>query len=170
LVIDPLHRATLRINDVLRAVEFATYVTASAPVVVERPMYLGSPNGPSPSGSDLPGSNGPALEARFAGGESGPGYQERVLLLNPTVRPARLRLVLFPETGARWTRPIMEDIAVPPLARQTVDIGAMLRGVSAGAHAITLRSLNGVGFVAEQSIFFRRAGHILLESAPALGT
>jgi hypothetical protein len=146
------HRGTLAVNGVIGAHRFATFVTASAPVVVERPMYRGDPNGPEPSGTDAAGSNGPSPLASFADGAAGSRSREEILVLNPTARTARIACTVFPATGASRQQKVRVIVRIPPLARHTIDVAQLFGRRLRGDHATLLQSLNGVGFVAEQAI------------------
>ena len=161
------HRGTLALNRLIADADFATFVTSSAPLVVERPLYLGDPNGRSVSGTVIPGANGASLTASFADGDSGTGSRERILLLNPTARAARVEATFYPAAGS-LLGPSQITLTLPPLARRGIDVAAALYGLPSGPHGSVLRSLNGVGFVAEQTITTFGPGGPALRTTPAL--
>ena len=161
------HRGTLALNRLIADADFATFVTSSAPIVAERPLYLGDPNGRAVSGTVIPGANGASLAASFADGDSGPGSRERILLLNPTARAARVVATFYPRAGSRQD-PLRIAFTVPPLARRGIDVAAALHGWPSGPHGTVLRSTNGVGFVAEQTITTFGPGGPALRTTPAL--
>ena len=145
------HRGTLLVNDLLRRADFATFVTGSEPVVVERALYTGDPNGTSGAGVAVLGANGAASAASFADGGGGAGGRELLLLLNPSAKPVLLRIECYP-AGAT-PRPILgATIRIPALARTTVEVGRAFPGLPAGPHGTLIRLRDGVGFVAEQMI------------------
>jgi len=165
IVIDPLHRGTLRLNKVVTAGAFATFVTASVPIVAERPMYTGNPNGSYPSGTDVLGSNGGYTAATFADGSTEPRTHEDILLLNPTAKVLLLFVQVFSSSGMHG---VQTTLRIPPLAKHSIDIAALLHGQPPGNHGAVLRSLNGVGFVAEQTIYTMQNGRLTLRSTQAL--
>ena len=161
------HRGTMALNRLIVNADFATFVTSSEPIVVERPLYLGDPNGRSVSGTVIPGANGASLAASFADGDSSTGSRERILLLNPTARAARVEATFY-SAGATTQEPVRISITLPPLARRSIDVAAALHGRLSGPHGSVLRSLNGVGFVAEQTITTFGPGGAALRTTPAL--
>lgn len=166
--VDALHRGTILLNETLPAIDFATFVTSTTPVVVERPLYTGDPNGAGATGSVLPGANGASPIASFADGEIGPDAHESILLLNPTARTARLGVTFYPPAARRPHRLVRESIVVPPLALYTIDVAAALRGSGPGAYAALLTSTNGVGFVAEQLIRTVDGSRVTVRAVQAL--
>src|SRR5579885_2815727 len=70
LVVAGLSRANLKLNDFLHASGIASVVTSNLPIVVERPMYFGSPNAAGIAGSDVFGRNGADLAWAFPGGNT----------------------------------------------------------------------------------------------------
>lgn len=167
LLVEGRHRATVLINRLFGPRRFATFVTASSPVVVERPIYLGDPNGARAVGSGAMGSNGPSPVASFADGEAGPGTLETIVVLNPTAHTARVALTAYPCTQSRWRAPIRTTLSIPPLARRAIDVSALLRRAQPGGNGTVLRALNGVGFVAEQAIYTVLDGSLTMRSSQA---
>ena len=156
-----LSRANIRLNGLLRASGVASIVTNDQPIVVERPEYFGSPNGTRIAGSDVFGRNGAGTRWSFAGGDTRPGQSEFLLLYNPAAVTARVRATLYGTDG----RTVQKDLSLEPNARATVDVGRAFGGAR-GLHGVTLVSLNGYGFIAEQTAF--ASNHTTLQSTQGL--
>jgi len=154
ILVPGLSRANIKLNDFLHASGIASVVTANAPIVVERPEYFGSPNAPGVAGSDVFGRNGAGIAWSFPGGTtSNSGLvsarrREFLLIYNPSARTVVVDATFYGSDGAVMTR----RIVIPPRVRHNVDVNRLVPGVTA-QHGITLRGVNGVGFVAEQTIF-----------------
>jgi len=142
-----LRRANIKLNDVLHASGVASVVTGNLPIVVERPEYFGSPNGRSIAGSDVFGRNGAGLRWAFPGGTTD-GRSEFLLIYNPSARTVAIDATAYGSTGRMTTRRF--DVA--PTSRGTIDVNRSFRGVTA-QHGFVLRAVNGLGFVAEQTVF-----------------
>ena len=142
-----LRRANLKLNDVLHASGVASVVTGNLPIVVERPEYFGSPNGRTIAGSDVFGRNGAGLRWAFPGGTTD-GRSEFLLIYNPSARTVAIDVTSYGSTGRMTTRRF--DVA--PTSRGTIDVNRRFRGVTA-QHGFVLHAVNGLGFVAEQTVF-----------------
>jgi len=146
--IDPLHRGNFRLNDLVHSSAIATIVSANVPVVVERPMYFGPPNGGPSGGSDVFGRNGTGTTYIFPSGNTST-MREFLLLLNPNSHAAQVRTTFYTNTG----QVVTHDLTVPPFARANVDVNRDVPGLPLGDHGVSVKSLNGIGIVAEQSIY-----------------
>jgi hypothetical protein len=142
-----LRRANIKLNDILRASGVASVVTGARPIVVERPEYFGSPNGRRIAGSDVFGRNGAGLRWAFPGGTTD-GRSEFLLIYNPAARTVAIDATAYGTNGRMTTR----RFDVTPTSRGTIDVNRSFRGVTA-QHGFVLRAVNGLGFVAEQTIF-----------------
>ena len=142
-----LRRANIKLNDVLHASGIASVVTSAQPIVVERPEYVGSPNGRRIAGSDVFGRNGAGLRWAFPGGTT-TGRSEFLLIYNPSTRTAVVDATGYGANGRMMTR----RFSVRPTTRATVDVNRSFAGLAA-QHGIVLRAANGQGFVAEQTLF-----------------
>jgi len=142
-----LRRANIKLNDVLHASGVASVVTGNLPIVVERPEYFGSPNGRTIAGSDVFGRNGAGLRWAFPGGTTD-GRSEFLLIYNPSARTVAIDVTSYGSTGRMTTR----RFDVVPTSRGTIDVNRRFRGVTA-QHGFVLHAVNGLGFVAEQTVF-----------------
>ncbi len=155
LLVPALSRANLKLNDFLTADGIATIVTANAPVVVERPEYFGSPNAPDVAGSDVFGRNGAGVAWSFPGGDTttqggfaSANRSEFLLIYNPSGQTVAVDATFYDSDGTVTTK----RLYISPTIRYNVDVNRLVPGVTP-QHGVTLRSVNGVGFVAEQTVF-----------------
>ncbi|GAC1435982.1 MAG: hypothetical protein NVSMB65_10040 [Chloroflexota bacterium] len=146
--IDPLHRGNFKLNDLVRSNAVATIVSANVPVVVERPLYFGPPNGGATAGTDVFGRNGTGTSFAFPEGNTSL-MREFLLLFNASGQTARVRATFYTNAGQVVTK----DIVVPPFTRQNIDVNRDVPGLPLGDHGVVVRSTNNVGIVVEQSIF-----------------
>ena len=149
IVVDPLHRGNMRLNDTTHASSIATNVTSNQPVVVERPFYFGNPNGGHTGGSIVFGRNGTSLKWTFPDGNTALGANEYLLALNPNATPLHLHATFYLTNG----KIVGQDFVVPGSARLTVNVNKEVPGVANTVHGSQLTSTNNVGFIAEQSIY-----------------
>ncbi len=170
LVVAAGSRGTVRLNDVVHDNGIASIVTSDAPVVVERPEYVGSPNGRRVAGSDVFGRNGTASRWSFPGGlgsssgADGAGGAQRslfLLLFNPSSSAVPVEVTGYEATG----RVVTARVVVAAGARATLDLRRIFRGAT-GLDGVVARSVDGHGFVAEQTVF--AADHSSLESTQGL--
>jgi len=155
LLVPALSRANLKLNDFLTADGIATIVTANAPIVVERPEYFGSPNAPEVAGSDVFGRNGAGVAWSFPGGDTttqggfaAANRSEFLLIYNPSGQTVAVDATFYGSDGTLTTK----RLYISPTIRYNVDVNRLVPGLTP-QHGITLRSANGVGFVAEQTVF-----------------
>ena len=142
----------------------ATWVHASAPVVVERPTYFAgytSGNARSVSGAaTVVGAQGPSGDWRFAEGYVGSGFQENLVLANFGSNVANATVVLEYDNGSTLTNtyPIKGQDSL------TVDVNAVTAdklGVCAPMPCALSQSVSaeittnaGSNIVAEREMFF----------------
>ena len=160
LTVPGLSRANLKENDFLNASGIAAVVTSDLPVVVERPEYFGSPNDAGIAGSDVFGQNGASVRASFPDGDTN-GHSEFLLVYNPSGVTEPIDVTFYGSNGALVTK----RIEAPPTVRYTIDVGAFAPGFDP-THGASLRSVSGLGFVAEQTVF--APDHSTLRSTAAL--
>ncbi len=141
-------RGNFKENDYFNASGVAAVVTSDQPVVVERPEYFGSPNGVNIAGSDVFGQNGAGVRSSFPGGNTTPGSSEFLLIYNPSAVTIPIDATFYGADGTHRT----VQVSVPPTVRYNIDVSQLVPGF-APIHGAVLRSLNGQGFVAEQTVF-----------------
>lgn len=148
IVVDGLHRGTMRLNDTVRADAVAATLTSDQPVVAERPFYLGNPNAGRVAATLVYGRNGAGRSWTFPAGDTTGGAREDLSVLNPNAAPLRLRATIYLPGGRTVTR----VVTVATRARYTLHMRALLGG-RGSLHGTGLVALDNQGFVAEQSIY-----------------
>jgi hypothetical protein len=149
IVVDPLHRGNMRLNDTRTASSIATYVTSTEPIVVERPLYFGDPNGGHTGGSIVFGRNGADLSWTFPAGDTSLDAREFLLALNPNPVPLTLHATFYLTNG----HVVRQAFTVPASARLTIDVNRMVPAVNGTLHSTQLSVDGSLGFIAEQSIY-----------------
>ena len=151
ILINPLRRGNINVNDFVRSSGIATILTSNIPVVAERPIYFGSPNSSTSGsgGSDVFGRNGGGVNWLFPEGNTSAGYTEFLLLQNPSSRSAPVTVRFFETNG----QTVDYGLTLPPKSRATVDVLRDVPALPQGTHGSLIRSTDGVPIIAEQSIY-----------------
>ncbi|HWE63557.1 MAG TPA: hypothetical protein VHB98_17730, partial [Chloroflexota bacterium] len=149
IVVDALHRGNIKVNDTVHSSGIATIVTSNVPVFVERPLYFGSPNGAAAGGSDVFGRNGGGVSWLFPEGNTGGSFREFLLLENPSLETATVRVRFYQPTG----QTVDYTVTVPARSRATIDVLRDLPALTPGQQSALVTSTNGVPIIAEQSIY-----------------
>ena len=155
IVIDAMHRGNIKVNDVTRNTAIATVLQSDQPVVAERSMYFGAPNGGTGGGTVVFGVPTPALGWAFATGNSQPGYAEFELLFNPNATASSVEATYYADNG----QVVRSDFTLAARSRLNIDLNRSVPGLPRGYHGLILRSTNGVPFVAEQAIYTNNLGN-----------
>ena len=71
-----------------------------------------------------------------------------MLVYNPSPSPVTIAATLYGSDGKTVTK----DVTVAPTVRATLNVNVLFAGL-APEHGIRLRATNGLGFVAEQTVF-----------------
>jgi hypothetical protein len=151
ILIDPLRRGNIKVNDIVRSSGIATILTSNIPVVAERPLYFGAPNSATAAagGSDVFGRNGGGVSWLFPEGETGSGTTEFLLLQNPSTQTAEVRVRFYNANG----QTVDHSLVLPAKSRATIDVIRDVPALPSGAHGSLVTSTNGVPIIAEQSIY-----------------
>ena len=150
IVVDPLRRGNIKLNSLVRSSGIATILTSSVPVLVERPLYFGSPNGGAGAGgSDVFGRNGGGTSWLFPEGNTSGSFREFLLLQNPGGLAAEVRVRFFGTAGQVVDR----TLTLAPRSRFTLDVLRDVGALGASQHSSLVTSTNGVPIIAEQSIY-----------------
>lgn len=119
-VLPPHSRTTIWLNDALRstygAVDVGAHLTASAPIVAERVMYLASATSAFGAGNVSAGARAPSTRWSVPEGATGSFFDEFVLMANPFEVPATATLTYRRADGVTATKSYL----VPPFGRVTV--------------------------------------------------
>jgi hypothetical protein len=126
----------------------AGVVTSDQPLVVERLEYGGAPNGTRTAGSDVFGRSGPAPRWSFPGGDTRRGQREVLLLDNPSAASVHVVATLYGSDGRTWR----QHVTLLPYGQAALDVGRSFPGAM-GVHGVRVTSVNGEGFLAEQTVF-----------------
>ncbi len=146
--IEPLHRGNLHLNEYVRSNAISTILSANVPVVAERPLYFGPPNGGPTGGSVVFGRNGTGTSWTFPAGNT-VTMKEFLLLLNPSSQSADVTVRFYTTEG----QIVSKSLSITPFTRYTLDVNRDVAGLPAGEHSAVVTSTNGVGIVVEQSIY-----------------
>jgi hypothetical protein len=148
IVVDPLHRGNIKLNDVLPSATVATVITSNVPVVVERPFYQGPAQlAQAPSGSVVFGRNGGGLSWAFPGGSTANGDQTSMYLFNPGIQPVQVKATFYTDSGAV----VSQTVTMAPNSDIVLNT-ASVPGMPAAHFGAVLQSTNGQPFVAEESV------------------
>jgi hypothetical protein len=148
IVVDPLHRGNIKVNDVVQSNAISAVLQSSIPIVAERTMYFGAPNGAA-DGTVVFGRATPALGWAFAGGDTRPGRSEFELLFNPNRDSSVIVATFYGENG----RPLQRTFTLPGHSRMNIDVTLSVPELARSLHGVVLHSSNGVSFVAEQALY-----------------
>ena len=147
IVVDPLHRGNIKLNDVLPNAQVATILTSNVPVVVERPDYNGPANlALASSGTVIFGRNGGGLAWAFPGGTTATDNQSQLFLFNPGLKAATIHATYYTDSGAM----VLQDLTLAPNSDTLLNVNTV-PGLAAGRYGAVLTSTNNQVFLAEQS-------------------
>jgi hypothetical protein len=149
LTVEAMRRATIKVNEVTSNTAIATVVQSSSPIVAERAMYFGAPNGGGTGGTVVFGQPTPALGWGFASGDTRPGNSQFELLFNPHRSESMIEATYYTDDG----QVVRRMFSLPGNARLNIDVARQLPELPRGHHGVILRSTNGVPFIAEQAIY-----------------
>jgi murein DD-endopeptidase MepM/ murein hydrolase activator NlpD len=122
-------RGTIILNNDLPNQQFGMIVTASAPVLVERPEYLTT--GTYRGGSAVVGAPSPQSTWYFGGGNTTSGFREQLILTNPSFNAASAQIRYLTASG----QTITQNVSVPGYTRMPVNVNNV---VSAALHATAI--------------------------------
>ncbi len=143
--VGPRARRTVNVADVVPGNDVSLLVRSDLPVVAERAMYWPCSSRARAGGHAGAGSLTPATTWHLAEGSTAHGFEEYVLLYNPTAELAHVLLTFMREDGsAREYR-----VTVPAGARYTVTANAVDPGRDASVKVASDRPL-----VAERAMYW----------------
>jgi hypothetical protein len=131
--VGPLSRFTLDVAGVVDGSDVSTYVRADQPVIVERAMYWPRDSRPRAEGHCSTGSVTAARTWYLAEGSTGWGFDEYVLLANPTDRIAHANLVFMRTDGST----VSYGVNLGGFSRTTVYANAVDPGRDASVQVIS---------------------------------
>jgi hypothetical protein len=141
----------------LASTDVSAAITASAPIIVERAMYLNRPNQPFAAGHGSAGVTAPALEWFFAEGATGPFFELFLLVANPGSVPASIEVDYLLLGGQRLTRSYL----APAQGRfsiwvdeEEIPAGSGVRPLAEVAVSARVRSTNNVPIIVERAMWW----------------
>jgi hypothetical protein len=164
----PESRTTIAVDTAdpaLVSTDVSGVITAAAPIIVERAMYLSRPGQPFAAGHAAAGVPAPATDWFLAEGATGSFFELFVLLLNPTEQPASCEVRYLTSTGATFLKPYV----LAPNSRTTIwvdqeEIPGLGRVLADTAVSTRVTSVNGVPIVVERAMWWPdgdwREGHV----------
>jgi hypothetical protein len=142
-------RHTIKVNDdAPDAGAFSTVVetTNDTNIVVERAMYWNNYEG----GHNAVGITAPSLNWRFPEGFTGTGFNTFLLLGNPGVTPADVKVTYLYDDGAA---PFVQNYTLPANSRTTVEANAFPE-LQQRAFSMVVEGTNAQPIIAERAIYF----------------
>jgi SpoIID/LytB domain protein len=145
-------RYTLKVNDYVQCQEVSTRIVSERPVVAERAMYFNC--GGRRGGSASAGA--PATSSRwyFAEGYTGGKFDTYILVQNPSTEQADVKLTFMVPGG----RTAVKTLHARPCSRVTVHVDEV-PGLADAEVSTLVESTNGVGIVADRSMYFDYKGY-----------
>lgn len=144
-------RFTLKVNDYVQCQDVSTRIVSERPVVAERAMYFNC--GGRRGGSASTGATAPQARWYFAEGYTGGSFDSYILVQNPGTETADITFTFMLPGGKTVTRTAM----APPSSRITVHVDDV-PGVENAEVSTSVESTNGVGVVADRSVYFEYRG------------
>ncbi len=145
----------------LASTDLSAAITATAPIVAERAMYLSKPGQPFAAGHESAGVPAAALEWFLAEGATGTFFDLFVLIANPGTSEAVVEVEYLQGSGAPLTR----TYRLPASSRLTIWVddeelpaGSGQKPLAAGTVSTVVRSTNGVPVIAERAMWWPGAG------------
>jgi hypothetical protein len=154
----PASRTTIAVDGEapeLANTDVSAVIAASAPIVVERAMYLDRPGQPFGAGHGSAGVTVTATSWFLAEGATGPYFDLFLLLLNPSDQTARVDVRYLTSTGDNY----LKGYTLPPNSRTTIwvdqeDIPAFGRVLANVAVAMQVTSTDAVPLVVERTMWW----------------
>jgi uncharacterized repeat protein (TIGR03803 family) len=156
----PLSRTTIVVDaegPELSSTDLSAVITAAAPIVAERAMYLSRPGQPFMAGHSSAGVTAPAPDWFFAEGATGAFFDLFLLLSNPNPTPATVDVEYLRTSGGSLTK----TYQVPANGRVTIWVddeqlpaGSGQRPLANAALSIRVQATNGVPIVAERTMWW----------------
>jgi hypothetical protein len=151
IVLPATSRTTVFVNqDVGPGREVSVRITATKPIVAERPMYYLTDRWKG--GDSVIGVSQPSSTWYFAEGYTGEGFDEFLTLQNPSLTPTAYTVTYMDAAGGVLTT----AHSMPGLARDTVDV----RREAGPDKEVSIRVDSAVPLVAERPMYFTFQGRI----------
>lgn len=139
--------------------------TNGVPVVAERAMYHDVGGQVLGAGHVSAGVTSPSTEWVFAEGATGAFFDEFLLLGNPSAQTANVELTFLLPDGSN----VVQQVQVAPISRLTLWVDTLDPRLANTPASVTVRSLNGVGIVAERAMWWAGAAGEWREASATTG-
>jgi hypothetical protein len=143
LVMEPLSRKTLHLNEILPGRDISMYVESDVPIVASRSMYWAVPGGRA--GHECHGLTAPSTQSFLPEGCTAYGFDTWLLLYNPGDADTTATVYAMTEGGERE----IGKIAVPSRTRSTMRVGDHYEG------SLSLRVIAGEPICCERATYWR---------------
>lgn len=140
----------------LGATDVSAVVTATAPIVIERAMYLSQPGQLFAAGHTSAGVTAPALEWMLAEGATGSFFDLFVLIANPSTQAAQVLVTYLLPDGTTLEKPY----TIAAQSRFTIYVndeqfpGSTARPLASTPVATRVTSTNGVAIIVERAMWW----------------
>jgi hypothetical protein len=159
--VGPQSRTTVQVDAVpgLESTDVSAVITSTAPILVERAMYMSVLSQRPPVWPFVAGHAGAAVAAPsdrwfLAEGATGPFFDLYYLLANPTTEAAQARVTYLRPSGA----PIVRTYTVAAQSRLTISVENEDPGLDNTPVSALVESLNGARLVVERSMWWPGGG------------
>jgi YVTN family beta-propeller protein len=156
--VPPSRRLTIYVDQVsgLESTDISAAVTSlnAVPIIVERAMYYSRPGTTFAAGHGSAAVPSPSTQWFLAEGATGSYFDLFVLLANPSATAADVRLTYLRPSDA----PIVRTRTLAPNSRATIFVELEDPALVDTAVSTIVESLNGVGIVAERSMWWPATG------------
>jgi hypothetical protein len=152
----------------LSAADVSAEITSTngVPIIVERSMYMNTPNRAFKGGHNSAGVTAASLKWFLAEGSTGSFFSMYVLVANPNASAASLRATYIRADGA----PIVKTYSIAGNSRRTIDVAGQDPGLANTPLSVTVESTNGVPVIAERTMWWMGSKRIWTEGHNAFGT
>ena len=153
----PNSRLTIAVDAIpeLASTDLSGVITASAPIIVERAMYMSHPGQPFSAGHESAGVVAPARAWFLAEGATGPFFDMFILMANPGTSAAEVEARYLTSTGTV----LQKRYTLAPQSRTTIWVDAEQFGsqglaLANAAVSTTLTVLQGPPIIVERTMWW----------------
>jgi uncharacterized repeat protein (TIGR03803 family) len=156
----PASRTTIVVDaqgSELASTDVSAVITATAPIVAERAMYVNRPGQPFAAGHESAGVTAPALDWFLAEGATGVFFDLFVLIANPSSTAATVEVEYLRASGPPLTR----SYVVPAQSRMTIWVddeqlpaGSGEKPLAEGSVSTSVHVTNGVPVIVERAMWW----------------
>jgi hypothetical protein len=138
----------------LAAVDLSASIHATAPIIVERAMYLSTAGQAFAGGTAAMGVTTPGPNWFLAEGATGAFFDLYLLIANPTTTDADVRVTYLLSTGQN----IVKTYTVSQTSRYTISVAGEDPALASANVSMIVESMDGVPLIAERSMWWPSPG------------